>query len=65
MGTVRIAHNIRIFSLLFDSFNGWGVTLVDSLDTMLIMGLYDEFYDSMSVISSMSFALKNVGLTRP
>ncbi|CAL1715499.1 unnamed protein product [Somion occarium] len=42
-----------------DNFNGWGVTLVDSLDTMLIMGLYDEFYDSMSVISNMSFALKN------
>ncbi|KAG9026518.1 hypothetical protein FRB95_008744 [Tulasnella sp. JGI-2019a] len=26
-----------------DNFNGWGVSALDSLDTMLIMGLEDEF----------------------
>ncbi|THH27798.1 hypothetical protein EUX98_g6395 [Antrodiella citrinella] len=40
-----------------DNFNGWGVTLVDGLDTMWIMGLHDEFYDAIPVIANMTFAI--------
>ncbi|KAK7687285.1 hypothetical protein QCA50_009790 [Cerrena zonata] len=42
-----------------DNFNGWGLTLIDGLDTMWIMGLYSDFYDSLAVISEMTFSLKN------
>jgi hypothetical protein len=27
---------------MVSSFNGWGVSAVDSLDTMIVMGLNDE-----------------------
>lgn len=32
---------------LFGSFNGWGVSALDSLDTMIIMGLEDEYERAM------------------
>ncbi|KIJ95152.1 glycoside hydrolase family 47 protein [Laccaria amethystina LaAM-08-1] len=32
-----------------DKFNGWGVTLLDSLDTMYIMGLHDDFEDALGL----------------
>ncbi|KAI0734035.1 glycoside hydrolase [Fomitopsis betulina] len=38
-----------------DNFNGWGVTLFDSLDTMIMMGLNDEFARSLPVISRATF----------
>lgn len=37
------------------SFNGWGVSIVDGLDTMWIMGLQKEFLDSMPIIANMTF----------
>ncbi|KAG9220455.1 hypothetical protein CCMSSC00406_0003911 [Pleurotus cornucopiae] len=40
-----------------DNFNGWGVTLVDSLDTMLLMGLNDEFTRALAVVEKADFAL--------
>ncbi|PCH44157.1 glycoside hydrolase family 47 protein [Wolfiporia cocos MD-104 SS10] len=40
-----------------NNFNGWGVTLVDGLDTMWIMGLHREFDESMPIIANMTFAL--------
>ncbi|CCM04166.1 uncharacterized protein FIBRA_06328 [Fibroporia radiculosa] len=40
-----------------DNFNGWGVTLVDGLDTMWIMGLRREFQQAMPVVANMTFAL--------
>ncbi|KAN0078488.1 glycoside hydrolase family 47 protein [Tylopilus felleus] len=40
-----------------DNFNGWGVTPVDSLDTMLLMGLEDEFTRALPVISHANFSL--------
>ncbi|CCM04172.1 uncharacterized protein FIBRA_06334 [Fibroporia radiculosa] len=40
-----------------NNFNGWGVTLVDGLDTMWIMGLYREFYETIPVIAKMDFYL--------
>ena len=38
-----------------DPFNGWGATLVDSLDTLWIMGLKDEFRDAVEAVSKIDF----------
>ncbi|GIZ38204.1 hypothetical protein CKM354_000162700 [Cercospora kikuchii] len=38
-----------------NSFNGWGATLVDSLDTLWIMGLKDEFEDAVNQTSFIDF----------
>ncbi|KAF8552304.1 glycoside hydrolase family 47 protein [Imleria badia] len=40
-----------------DNFNGWGVTPMDSLDTMLLMGLQDEYTRALPVISNTNFSL--------
>ena len=37
------------------SYNGWGVTLFDSLDTLWIMGLKDEFADALDAIRNLRF----------
>jgi mannosyl-oligosaccharide alpha-1,2-mannosidase len=50
---------MRYFLFLI-SFNGWGVSLIDGLDTMWIMGLHDEFIDSMPLVANMTFALDQV-----
>lgn len=42
------------------SFNGWGVTLFDSLDTMIMMGLIDEFARSLPVVSRATFETRAV-----
>lgn len=39
------------------SFNGWGVTAMDSLDTMLLMGLEDEYTRALPMISHTNFSL--------
>jgi mannosyl-oligosaccharide alpha-1,2-mannosidase len=36
-------------------FNGWGATLVDSLDTLWIMGLKDEFDEAVEAVRSIDF----------
>ncbi|KAI0657795.1 seven-hairpin glycosidase [Cubamyces menziesii] len=41
-----------------DNFNGWRLTLVDSLDTMLIMGLHDDFRKTIPIMANMTFALR-------
>ncbi|KAG1298457.1 hypothetical protein G6F66_001703 [Rhizopus arrhizus] len=38
-----------------DSRNHWGATIVDGLDTMLIMGLEKEYNEALSFISSLDF----------
>ncbi|KAL1725794.1 glycoside hydrolase family 47 protein [Schizophyllum commune] len=38
-----------------NNFNGWSVTVFDSLDTMLIMGLDEMFDDALSVVARTSF----------
>ncbi|KAK4613195.1 Mannosyl-oligosaccharide 1,2-alpha-mannosidase IB [Fulvia fulva] len=38
-----------------NTFNGWGATLVDSLDTLWIMGLRDEFEDAVNKTSQIDF----------
>ena len=42
------------------SFNGWGVTAMDSLDTMLLMGLEDEYTRALPMISHTNFSLPSV-----
>ncbi|KAJ6538435.1 glycoside hydrolase [Mycena vulgaris] len=38
-----------------NNFNGWGVSVFDSLDTMWIMGLYDLFEDGLEVVTNSTF----------
>jgi hypothetical protein len=44
------------------SFNGWSVTVVDSLDTMWLMELYDDFNDAIPIIANTSFISPEVHL---
>ncbi|MBW1279486.1 glycoside hydrolase family 47 protein, partial [Escherichia coli] len=34
-----------------DTFGGWGATLVDSLDTLWLMGMEDEFEAAVDAVS--------------
>lgn len=38
-----------------DPFKGWGATLVDSLDTLWIMGMKDEFNEAVEAASKINF----------
>lgn len=38
-----------------DPFNGWGATLVDSLDTLWIMGLRNEFQEAVNAVAKIDF----------
>lgn len=38
-----------------DVFGGWGATLVDSLDTLWIMGLKDEFEEAVTAAANIDF----------
>ncbi|EIW79097.1 glycoside hydrolase family 47 protein [Coniophora puteana RWD-64-598 SS2] len=40
-----------------DKFNGWGVTAVDSLDTMLLMGLNEEFERALPIVQNSNYSL--------
>lgn len=55
--------NLSFYSVVISvySFNGWGVTLYDALDTMWLMGLYDEFRESLGFVAKTNFTLKEVG----
>ncbi|KAK2462665.1 hypothetical protein APHAL10511_005398 [Amanita phalloides] len=44
-----------------NKFNAWGVSLIDSLDTMWIMGLKTEFGQAMEHVASMNFTLSRNG----
>ncbi|KAE8146685.1 glycoside hydrolase [Aspergillus avenaceus] len=39
-----------------ETFGGWAATLVDSLDTLVIMGLMDEFEDALEAIEYIDFS---------
>lgn len=43
-----------------DHFGGWGATLIDNLDALLIMGLYDEFKDAVEACKSIDFSVTHV-----
>ncbi|KAI0664372.1 seven-hairpin glycosidase [Cubamyces menziesii] len=38
-----------------NNFNGWNVTMYDSLDTMLLMDLWDEFAEALPVVKEGNF----------
>ncbi|KAB5511408.1 glycoside hydrolase family 47 protein [Coniochaeta sp. 2T2.1] len=38
-----------------DQFSGWAATLVDSLDTLWIMGLTEEFEEALEVVAGIDF----------
>ncbi|KAF8967710.1 glycoside hydrolase family 47 protein [Flammula alnicola] len=38
-----------------DNFNGWGVTTFDALDTMLLMGLKDEYKRGLEIVKAADF----------
>ncbi|KAI1610078.1 mannosyl-oligosaccharide alpha-1,2-mannosidase [Exophiala viscosa] len=38
-----------------DPFNGWGATLVDSLDTLWIVGLRDDFEEAVDAVAEIDF----------
>ncbi|KAI0060679.1 seven-hairpin glycosidase [Artomyces pyxidatus] len=44
-------------NLSIDNFNGWGVTIYDSLDTMLLMNLTEVFDRAMVTVSQATFSL--------
>lgn len=39
-----------------ESYGGWGATLFDSLDTLWIMGLRDEFYEAVAAAMTVNWA---------
>ncbi|KAH9987760.1 glycoside hydrolase [Russula compacta] len=41
-----------------DNFNGWGLSYVDSLDTLWLMGLYEEFDGALAVVANTTFFMK-------
>lgn len=38
-----------------DQFSGWAATLVDSLDTLWIMGMKEEFYEALDAVADIDF----------
>ncbi|RAR05698.1 alpha-mannosidase IC [Stemphylium lycopersici] len=44
-----------------DTFGGWGATLVDSLDTLWIMGMKDEFAEAVDAAVSIDFSPRGSG----
>ncbi|KAH9967562.1 seven-hairpin glycosidase [Russula dissimulans] len=40
-----------------DNFHGWSLTYIDSLDTMWIMGLYEEFDTALAVVANTNFSM--------
>ncbi|KAG0282795.1 hypothetical protein BGZ96_000127 [Linnemannia gamsii] len=42
-----------------DTFNGWGATMVDSLDTLVIMGFNDEFDEALEWVRTQFDMTKN------
>ena len=44
-----------------DPFGGWAATLVDSLDTMWIMGLDEDFQEAATAVASIDWAVTKAG----
>ncbi|KAL8837541.1 MAG: hypothetical protein Q9176_005597 [Flavoplaca citrina] len=42
------------------TFGGWGATLVDSLDSLWLMGLKDDFEDAIKAVEEMDFSSPNM-----
>ncbi|KAH7027408.1 glycoside hydrolase [Microdochium trichocladiopsis] len=50
-----------VLGLPKDTLGGWAATLVDSLDTLWIMGLHDEFYDAVAAAVTLDFGYTPAG----
>jgi mannosyl-oligosaccharide alpha-1,2-mannosidase len=37
------------------TFNGWGATMIDSMDTLWIMGLHEDFEEAVKKVASINF----------
>ncbi|KAJ1950170.1 hypothetical protein EC988_004487 [Linderina pennispora] len=48
-----------------DKWGGWGVTLVDALDTLYIMDLYEEFKEGVTHVVDVDFGKAQSGYTTP
>ncbi|KAJ1949909.1 hypothetical protein FBU59_000934, partial [Linderina macrospora] len=48
-----------------DKWGGWGVTLVDALDTLYIMGLFEEFKEGVTHVVDVDFGKARDGYTTP
>ncbi|ORX71112.1 glycoside hydrolase [Linderina pennispora] len=48
-----------------DKWGGWGVTLVDALDTLYIMDLYEEFKEGVAHVVDVDFGKAQSGYTTP
>ncbi|ORY13730.1 glycoside hydrolase [Clohesyomyces aquaticus] len=44
-----------------DQFSGWAATLVDSLDTLWMMGMRDEFYEAVEAVAKIDFGFSTSG----
>src|SRR5712671_4639286 len=42
------------------SFNGWGLSYIESLDTLWLMGLYEEFDNVITVVANNTFSMPPV-----
>lgn len=48
-----------------DTFNGWALSHIESLDTLWLMGLYEEFDSVLAVIANTTFSLLPVSGADP
>jgi Glycosyl hydrolase family 47 len=42
------------------SLNGWSLSYIDSLDTLWLMGLHEEFDDALAVVANITFSMPSV-----
>ena len=42
------------------SFNGWCLSYIESLDTLWVMGLYEEFDGALAVVTNITFFMPAV-----
>lgn len=47
------------------SFNGWSLTYIEALDTLWIMGLYEEFDGALAAVANITFFMPDVSRTIP
>lgn len=55
-GESQLAHSAAATALTFASLSGWGATIVDNLDTLLIMNLSHEYNLAREHVSQIDFA---------
>ena len=53
---------LPVTELTIGSFNGWGVTVFDGLDTMILMGLDHEYKRALKHVEDIEFDMEEVRL---